>query len=226
MLQSRTPDIARVKCIRLWSASERVLDAVGGSWNDNWRRFTDQSVSTAENTISNGLSAQNVEFAGKNVDRMEQRKLGIHVRLTVEVLNYCSGYRQLSWLATQAGGPLFSSEPTHNFILTSASGPFPKDRRTRNGFIPHRASVQGEIDKKHALGQHFVGTWHTHPSKHPAASGLDIQSIGNLYRKSDHDLDLFVIVIVGTDPEPNTWEISAFGGFGRAVLTPSAPLNR
>lgn len=159
----------------------------------------------------------------KTLTGWNNEKLGIHICLTVEVLNHFSGYRQLSWLATEAGGPLFSNEPAHNFTVTCASGPFQKDRRTRNGFVPHRASVQREIDKMHAVGQHFVGTWHTHPSRHPAASGLDIQSFGNLYRKSHHKLDLFVMVIVGTDPEPRTWEISAFGDFGdfgRVVLTP------
>lgn len=29
---------------RIWSASQRVLDAVGGSWNDNWKSFAHQSV--------------------------------------------------------------------------------------------------------------------------------------------------------------------------------------
>lgn len=149
-------------------------------------------------------------------------KIGVRVCLSNQVVQYFSGYRQLSWLAKEAGGPLFSSHPGRDVLVNAASGPFLKDRRTRNGYIPHRASVQGEINAKHAIGQHFIGTWHTHPSEHPIASGLDIQSTENLYSNSAHDLELFVMIIVGTNPKPHSWEVSAFGVFGRVVLAPVA----
>lgn len=128
-------------------------------------------------------------------------------------------HRQLRWKDREAGGPLFSNAPGRRCTIDVASGPFPQDRRTRHGYIPHRPSVQADILQKHGSGLHFIGTWHTHPSPRPTASSLDARSILNLYRESDHDLDAFIMLIVGTDGDPATWELSAQGTFGKVVLT-------
>lgn len=147
-------------------------------------------------------------------------KFNIRVHLNSEVTSHLNGCRQLRRKDTEAGGPLFSSDPGLDVEVSWCAGPFPRDRRTRHGYIPHRPSVQREIDNRHSVGQHFIGTWHTHPSVQPIASGSNVRSIGNLFKKSVHDLNLFLMIIVGTNPAPWSWEVSAFGEFGRIVLAP------
>ncbi|MBC6443258.1 MAG: Mov34/MPN/PAD-1 family protein [Rhodobacteraceae bacterium] len=146
-------------------------------------------------------------------------RLGLQVSLAPSALEVLLGHRQLRWMDREAGGPLFSNSPGRYFAIDLASGPFPKDRRTRRGYIPHRPSVQADILQKHRLGLHLIGTWHTHPSARPTASPSDARSISNLYRESEHELDAFIMLIVGTSPEPATWELSAQGSFGKVVLT-------
>lgn len=146
-------------------------------------------------------------------------RVGLQVSLAPSAHQVLLGHRQLRWADREAGGPLFSGSPGRHCVIDLASGPFPKDRRTRHGYIPHRPSVQADVLHMHSLGLHFIGTWHTHPSPQPTASSLDARSIHNLYRESDHDLDAFIMLIVGTDGDPETWELSAQGTFGKVVLT-------
>lgn len=145
-------------------------------------------------------------------------RFGLRFSLEPNAFEVLFKHRQLRWRDREAGGPLFSSSPGRNCTIDVASGPFPQDRRTRHGYIPHRPSVQADVLQKHGSGLHFIGTWHTHPSPHPIASPSDLRSILNLYRESDHDLDAFIMLIVGTDRDPTTWELSAQGTFGRVVL--------
>lgn len=109
-------------------------------------------------------------------------KLCIRVRLNREVVWQLAEQRQLRRKDTEAGGPLFSAAPARDTEVISSAGPFPRDRRSRYGYLPHRPSVQSEIDRRHIVGQHFIGTWHTHPSPHPVASGLDVRSIATSLR--------------------------------------------
>ena len=145
-------------------------------------------------------------------------RLGLRYSLSNKAFEVLLKHRQLRWEEREAGGPLFSSSPGRRCTIDVASGPFSQDRRTRHGYIPHRPSVQADVLQKHGSGLHFLGTWHTHPSSHPTASPSDVRSILNLYRDSEHDLDAFIMLIVGTDCDPTTWELSAQGTFGRVVL--------
>lgn len=146
-------------------------------------------------------------------------RFGLRYNLAPKAMEVLWKHRQLRWRDCEAGGPLFSSSPGRHCTIDVASGPFPQDRRTRNGYIPHRTSVQADVLQKHGSGLHFIGTWHTHPSQRPTASPSDATSILNLYRESDHDLDAFIMLIVGTNVDPTTWELSAQGSFGKVVLT-------
>lgn len=149
-------------------------------------------------------------------------RFGLRYSLAHQAIEVFLKHRQLGWKDREAGGPLYSSSPGRDCIIDAASGPFPQDRRTRHGYIPHRPSVQADILQKHGSGLHFIGTWHTHPSSRPTASPSDARTILNLYRESDHDLDAFIMLIVGIDRDPMTWELSAQGAFGKVVLTATA----
>jgi integrative and conjugative element protein (TIGR02256 family) len=146
-------------------------------------------------------------------------RLGLRYSLANNAFEVLLKHRQLKRKDREAGGPLFSSSPGRHSTIDVASGPFSQDRRTRHGYIPHRPSVQADVLQKHGSGLHFIGTWHTHPSPHPTASPSDVRSIHNLYRESDHDLAAFIMLIVGTNRDPTTWELSAQGNFRRVVLT-------
>lgn len=134
--------------------------------------------------------------------------------LAPKVVEALLRHRQLKWNDREAGGALFSNSPGRKCTIDLASGPFPKDRRARHSYIPHRPSMQADVLLKHRSGFHFVGTWHTHPSPRPKASHYDARSILDLYRESEHDLDAFIMLIVGTDCDPATWELSAQSTFG------------
>ena len=47
------------------------------------------------------------------------------------------------------------------------------------------------------LGLHYVGDWHTHPQCIAEASGTDRDGIADLVRKSRHDLNAFVLAVIG-----------------------------
>ena len=149
-------------------------------------------------------------------------RLGLRYSLAPKAFEVLVKHQQLSLRDPEAGGPLFSSSPGRQCTIDVASGPFARDCRTRHGYIPHRPSVQADILQKHGSGLHFIGTWHTHPSPHPSASPSDVRSILNLYSESDHDLAAFIMLIVGTDRDPTTWELSAQSNFHRDVLTTTA----
>ncbi|MFV0292982.1 MAG: Mov34/MPN/PAD-1 family protein [Paracoccus sp. (in: a-proteobacteria)] len=136
------------------------------------------------------------------------KQLGFRFLLASNVTDYLCRNRQLRRRDLEAGGPLFSAAPGLVCEVTEVSGPFSRDRRSRHGYVPHRPSVQADINEKHASGLHFIGNWHTHPSARPVASHPDTKSMLNLFKESTHDLNVFLMVIVGTENDPAHWELS------------------
>ena len=56
------------------------------------------------------------------------------------------------------------------------------------------------------MGLHYVGDWHTHPELKPTPASLDISSMKDCFIKSIHELNYFVLTIVGTSPKKaNIW---------------------
>jgi hypothetical protein len=43
-----------------------------------------------------------------------------------------------------------------------------------------------------------VGDWHTHRERIPEPSNVDVTSIAECVRKSEHALNAFVLIVVGT----------------------------
>jgi len=69
--------------------------------------------------------------------------------------------------------------------------------------MPSRRAEAREIQQLFAEGLHFVGDWHTHPQAKAAPSPCDLNSMAECYRNSTHELDAFVMVIVGTSGVPD-----------------------
>lgn len=60
----------------------------------------------------------------------------------------------------------------------------------------------------HRKGFHFVGDWHTHPEPVPTPSKFDKKTINEAVAKSRHNLQSFVMVIVGSGCLPAGLHVS------------------
>lgn len=130
-----------------------------------------------------GRSGQTLAFADNVIARFER-------------------YRQTKWYHREAGGQLFARIRDDLILVESATGPRWRDRRTRHTYEPHRPSEQREIDAHHHRDLHFVGDWHTHAEPTPQPSFIDLQSMSEVFRRSRHSLNAFLMVIVGTSAFP------------------------
>ncbi|SEE66189.1 integrative and conjugative element protein, VC0181 family [Rhizobiales bacterium GAS188] len=134
------------------------------------------------------------------------------------VVAHFQKYRQLRWWQREAGGQLFPRFALPDITVEEATGPHRGDWRTRFTYQPNRRAEQQEIAERHRRGLHFVGDWHTHPEAVPTPSARDMQSMGELFARSEHALNGFVLLIVGTDPAPRGLSVSLFDGTYCVIL--------
>ncbi len=130
--------------------------------------------------------------------------------LTLEqtVLDHFARWRQSDSKMPESGGQLFGSVQGQSVKLIRATGPRKSDRRGRFFFIADRFAERREISTLHELGLHYLGDWHTHPEAFPAPSGIDLSSMADLFVRSKHDLNAFLMVIVGTADFPKGLHVS------------------
>lgn len=132
-------------------------------------------------------------------------------------------FRQTTSGLPEAGGQLFAKIAGNQIRIQQATSPRPSDERGRMHFVPDRFAEQADIAQMHKNGLHYVGDWHTHPDTFPVPSITDIQSIRECVVKSRHELNGFIMVIVGTGPVPQSLHISVHDGKVHSVLKGSAP---
>lgn len=126
------------------------------------------------------------------------------LKISDGVLEHLMKNKQKGLFATETGGQLFAEFSKEAITIVHASGPRIQDkRRTRFSFAPSRQVETKEIDAFFKRGLHFVGDWHTHPESRPIPSQLDLESMAKCYLESIHNLDAFVMIIVGTDEFPH-----------------------
>ena len=125
-------------------------------------------------------------------------------RLAIEdqVLQHFRRWQQKRWYQKEAGGQLFAVLQSQTVVITEATGPRRTDKRSRFTYIADRHAERDEIEERYSRGLHFVGDWHTHPEHVPAPSGVDIKSIAECVTKSEHPLNAFVLIVVGTGEVP------------------------
>ncbi len=116
---------------------------------------------------------------------------------THRVLKHLFHQRQVKKKQSEAGGQLFARITPKIVVVVAATGPHARDFRKRFSFIPYKWRLIKEIHDYFSRGLHYVGDWHTHPQKTPKPSWLDLQSMQECYAKSSHELDHFILVIVG-----------------------------
>ena len=133
-------------------------------------------------------------------------------------LNYMKRHQQTRWWQREAGGQLFARFHDQLLFVDEATGPRSGDKRSRISYIPYPVAEQREINERFKLGLHYVGDWHTHPEDFPAPSASDLVSIRNCFKKSLHDLNAFLLVIVGLAPLPAGLHVSLHDGNAPIIL--------
>ncbi len=121
------------------------------------------------------------------------------VILCESVLKHVSKYRQIGVQAPESGGQLFAEVTSEKVVIRVATGPYKEDRVSRFRLTLNRWRQSSDIRKLFRKGLHFVGEWHTHPETHPSPSSLDLENMRECFNNSKHQLDSFIMLIVGTD---------------------------
>ncbi len=125
---------------------------------------------------------------------------GQQLVLTPAVLEVFLAHRQ-SASASEAGGLLFAEFDLPRIRLVEASPPHKTDKRWRLFFIPNRLLQRRLVRKRFKQGRHFVGEWHTHPHRKPSPSGVDLDSMADAFLKSRHELNYFIMIIIGNETD-------------------------
>jgi len=143
-------------------------------------------------------------------DHIKERKFNLphsnqQILLNPSVLEVFSIYRQLK-SEPESGGLLFAEFNFPQIYITEVSIPHSSDKRWRTYFIPNRILQRRLIRSQFKRGLHFVGEWHTHPTPVPLPSSVDLESMNEAFSKSRHELNYFMMVIVGNSHEKlNLW---------------------
>lgn len=141
--------------------------------------------------------------------------------LTETALDHMKRYRQSGHYSREAGGQLFARFENNTTKIEKATGPRPSDRRGFLAFVPNRFAERREIKQLFKEGLHYVGDWHTHPEPSPRPSKTDIDSFKEMFLKSHHDLESFIIIILGTTAPPCGLFVGLCDGAGCHELTPA-----
>ena len=97
----------------------------------------------------------------------------------------------------EGGGLLFAEFDFPTVRVSESTTPHRTDVRWRTLFVPNRILQRRAIKAQFKTGLHFIGEWHTHPEPNPTPSGLDLESMRDAFSKSGHELNYFILVIVG-----------------------------
>ena len=122
-----------------------------------------------------------------------------------------SNFRQMRG-DLEGGGLLFAQFDFPTILISAVTTPHRTDGRWMTLFIPNRILQQRTIKNNFKKGYHFIGEWHTHPEQNPTPSRLDLKSMREAFLKSNHELNYFIMVIVGNRTESLVLWVSAHDG--------------
>ena len=140
------------------------------------------------------------------------------ITIADNVLDHFERHRQVRFWDKEAGGQLFACFEPNRTLIQEVTGPRPTDKRSRHSYRPDRLAEQREILEMFDKNYHYVGDWHTHPSPAPSPSGTDVFNISSCVARSEHELNGFLMIIVGTDPFPEGLRVSFHTAEGRNLL--------
>ncbi|MGD9637519.1 MAG: Mov34/MPN/PAD-1 family protein [Alphaproteobacteria bacterium] len=130
------------------------------------------------------------------------------VVFTNRVVKLFKKHQQTNAKSKEAGGQLFASFEKDSVIIMDASEPNRQDIRGKYFFHPNRDRERQDINIFFKKGLHYVGDWHTHFEPAPNPSDKDKETIRDCFIKSDHKLDNFILVVVGTACFPEGLSVS------------------
>jgi integrative and conjugative element protein (TIGR02256 family) len=134
------------------------------------------------------------------------------VLIDVDALAHVRQHRQWSPWAKEAGGQLFGTIGREQILVTAATGPYPRDERSRYRYRSDPAAAQHAIRAQAESGMLYLGEWHTHAEDHPGASGLDGDAMRLLLANSQLNSNALLMLIVGrmtTVDSLGLWTVAA-----------------
>ena len=135
---------------------------------------------------------------------------GINLTFEPSVTSYMYGFMQNKARKPEAGGQLFGNIDGNKVVVKVATGPYQRDKRSRNSYESCPISAQESIVNQLNAGLEYLGEWHTHPEANPQASSLDIKAMKSIFAKSKLRTNGLLLAIAGNSPKKfiiNTWLI-------------------
>lgn len=131
---------------------------------------------------------------------------GQRIFITSVALATFSKFRQSTHNQVESGGLLFAALRLPDIYIVNATPPNSTDRRHRVSYVADRKPQKQIIHSYFTQGLHLIGEWHTHPEPNPTPSGIDYKSMSEAFRYSRHELDSFIMIIVGNNTHRlNLW---------------------
>lgn len=128
-----------------------------------------------------------------------------YVLFTADALVHMYAHAQRGLCQKEAGGELFANDPdASGLVISAASGPNPRDRRSRNSWKPDTAAADRDRQRQFIHGRHAVGLWHTHPESFPSPSGRDRQTTNDYLKAFHGERKRYLMVTLGNSGDsPN-----------------------
>jgi len=120
---------------------------------------------------------------------------GLDIRFTEASVNKLIQFRQTNG-CNEAGGMLFGYVDESVVTIMDISTPNATDKRSPSGFVFGKNAVKKTIDEMYQNGFHYLGDWHTHSQIIPKPSHVDKQTIRKSFNKTNHDLELMIMLIL------------------------------
>jgi integrative and conjugative element protein (TIGR02256 family) len=128
--------------------------------------------------------------------------LDTDIILSDEVLDVLHAHKQLNVKDCEIGGQLFGYYNKNEIIIEKCSITHDTENSSRFAFAPSLKEEQKDIFKYYEQGLHYLGDWHTHPETDPNPSTTDNKTMMSRFKKSKHNLNFFILIVVGTNEFP------------------------
>lgn len=114
-----------------------------------------------------------------------------------EVLQVFADARQMSSGDRETGGILFAEISKSEVRIVRATRAEKRASISRVLFRPSLRQKRIAVREAFNDGLHYVGEWHTHPERDPSPSSIDEESMEDSFKRSKHELNYFLMIIVG-----------------------------
>ena len=147
--------------------------------------------------------------------------------LSDNVLRYVHTHQQHSLQANEAGGQLFGAVTPEEVLVSSATGPYARDERSRYSYRSDPRAANEAIEIQEAKGLSYLGEWHTHAEGRPTPSSSDTATMSAIARKSTLRAGAAMMLIVGQSAPPDGLYVGTFekGRFRRWSVRKSESLR-